>query len=94
MDIGDECYYVDRYHKKFYQIVEAKQYGIGLIDIKVKECELKFLRIEVSPKDNFINKETIEENVYEMVPFGRKKKCPYQVLKTYELQDKFIVQKI
>lgn len=91
--VDDECYYYCRYYKKYYQIVEATQYGIGLVDIKVRECELKFDRMEVRPVDPKNSKEFVDEEVYKMIPFGRKKKFCYATLRIYELQDKYIYKK-
>lgn len=91
----EKKYYHDIYYKKYYEIVKATQYGQHLVDIKVKECEIKFLRIDVVPKDNFKNKETIDEYVSELIPFGRIKKMPNcDLLRKDELQDKYVVKTI
>lgn len=85
----ENIYYIDKFNKKYYQIVEAKQYGVGLVDIKVRECERQFDHRDVRPKDNFINKELIEEDVYKLVPFGKKKKYD-KCLRLFELQNNYV----
>ena len=90
----EKKYYHDIYHNKYYEIVKATQYSKHLVDIKVKECEIQFLRIDVRPKDNFVNKETIEEFVSELVSLGRVKKLPgCDLLEIDELKDKFVIKK-
>jgi hypothetical protein len=93
---NNDCFYIDKYHKKYYKIIEATQYGVGLVDIKVRECKLKFDSMNLRQIPNVINyKEFIEEEIFELVPFGRKKKLPhYLSLRIYELQDKFIYIKV
>jgi hypothetical protein len=93
---NDDCFYIDKYHKKYYKIIEAKQYGVGLVDIKVRECDLKFDSMNIRAIPNEKNhKEYVEEEIFELVPFGRKKKLPHHLsLRVYELQDKFIYFKV
>lgn len=91
----EKKYYHDIYNRKYYEIVKATQYGKHLIDIKVRECEIEFLRIDVRPKDNFKNKETIEEYVSQLVPFGKIKKMPNcDLLEKDDLKDKYVIKKL
>ena len=89
--VDDERYYYCRYYKKYYQIIEATYLTPFLIvDIKAKECELKYIRTEIVPRDPKNSKEFFEEDTYEMIPTGRKKKFIYESLRLYELQDRFV----
>lgn len=96
MDFNTETenkYYHDIYHNKYYEIVKATQYGKHLVDIKAKECEIKFIERRTIPKDNFKNKETMEQYISELKPIGRAKKIPAcDLLEIDNLKDKYIVK--
>ena len=96
MDFNTETenkYYHDIYNNKYYEIVKAKQYGKHLVDIKAKECEIKFIEKTTVPKNNFQNKETMEQYTSELKSIGRVKKIPNcDLLEVDNLKDKYIIK--
>lgn len=91
----EKKYYHDIYHNKYYEIKRATQFGNGIIDIDVRECKKELIRVDVIPIDNFKNREHYEEEVIELIPFGKIKKIPNcEILRLSELQDRYVYKKI
>lgn len=99
-----KCFFVDfsfvngRAQKKYFMIVDACQIenyeGDRLLfKLKIKECNMKYLRTDLRPVDAKNSKDFYDEDVYELEPFGNIKNIPSKSIFECDLQDKYIYKR-